>query len=908
MRLTLVWILLLFVVPSATAQPSFPKRIALNGDWELLVDAEGKFHADQLPADGWRSVRVPLSLQAQFPDLRDFQGTAWYRRTFIAPALKKGERLLLRFGAVDYIAEVFVNGQPVGQHEGGYTPFSLDATSAIQSGANTLLVRVTDPPSGEDQKQIPHGKQTWYVQTSGIWQDVWLEQRPSYYIEQAQALTEGSTLRGFRVQIAHADHIPAGAQATLEVVAPGGRSTGRSVALTNAAEQTLTFPISDARLWSPEDPALYSFRIRLPNGDRAEDRFGFRTIETRNGRLYLNGKPYYMIGALDQDFYPEGIYSPPSKDYIIGEMRRARQLGLNTLRCHIKVPDPRYLEAADETGMLIWYESPNWDELTDKAKRRARQTLEEMMARDWNHPAIIIQTIINESWGIDLHKADQRAWLAEMTAFARGRLPNRLVVDNSPCCGNFHLASDLADYHQYNSIPDSVVAWDKWVADFATRPAWLWSKYDDARPSGQEPLIVSEFGNWGLPELPKDLPWWFGRGMGKTTDEISSPAGVFDRFQQYGLDRVFSSFNELASGTQQHQWEQLRHEIETIRLQPSVQGYVITEFTDLNWEGNGLLTMWREPKHFQSLLAELQQPVVVLAVPDKPNYRPEETVRLAISVANYSPEPLRDVEIAANNRLHLDSVPVGGVVPAGMLQLTAPSQPTTSGPAHASGNFIPVFLRDHSGTRNVRNLSLAVIGQVEHGAAAVRVAGGDDPARRRFSERLVANGYQVGATGVLLTSKWDEAAEQFSAAGGSVIVLADSADAFSAGPIKTVARTGDLAGDWISNFNWFDDTRPPFERVAVQRIAGWETKNIVPRYLLAGLSPEQYRDVLSGFFLGWIRQPHALALQARHGKGRVIVCTWALGGQYGEDAYATALLDALIAYINSPSFDARLEI
>ena len=182
-------------------------------------------------------------------------------------------------------------------------------------------------------------------------------------------------------------------------------------------------------------------------------------------------------------------------------MRKAKALGLNLLRCHIKVPDPRYLEAADETGMLIWYEIPNWDKLTANSERRAMETLHGMVERDANHPSIVIVSIINESWGANLKEAPDRAWLKAAYQQAKTFVP-WLVVDNSACCDNFHLATDIADFHQYAAIPDYASNFDRLVDDQAQRPGWLFSPYGDAAPKGDEPLMLSEFGNWGLPQRP----------------------------------------------------------------------------------------------------------------------------------------------------------------------------------------------------------------------------------------------------------------------------------------------------------------------------------------------------------------------------------------------------------------------
>ncbi|MGH9524041.1 MAG: glycoside hydrolase family 2 protein, partial [Terriglobales bacterium] len=563
----------------------------------------------------------------------------------------------LRFGAVDYRATVYVNGNEVGQHDGGYTPFVLDITNRVHRGTNEIAVRVLDPSDKETvgapgkpgfglpgvveglrYSEIPHGKQSWYVQTGGMWQPVTLEFRPATYIDRITATPE---LDGaVHIDVALGGDVAASGTLLINVRDRHGAIVlTQSAPLTGKQAHTLDGTVDHPELWSPDDPALYTVEATAGD-DTSRTRFGFRRIEARAGKLYLNGQPFFMIGALDQDFYPDTIYSPPSAGYIRREMEAGRKLGLNTLRCHIKVCEPEYLDAADETGMLVWYEIPNWDHFSAESAARGEKTLEAMVARDWNHPSIVIQSIINESWGIDLTQADQRKWLADMYSRAHAMVAplGRLVVDNSACCNNFHVHTDLNDFHQYYSIPDHAAQWDQWVADFATAPAWTFSPYGDAQRSGSEPLIVSEFGNWGLPELPEKLPWWFRRDKG---GEITQPAGVFDRFRQYKLDRVFPDYNELARATQWHEFLSLKHEIETIRQQASIQGYVITEFTDLNWESNGLLTMWRDPKVYAGQLAEIQQPDIILAHFERHDFTTGETAKASLLLSHFGTHSLK---------------------------------------------------------------------------------------------------------------------------------------------------------------------------------------------------------------------------------------------------------------------------
>ncbi|HZT74998.1 MAG TPA: hypothetical protein VE996_15250 [Terriglobales bacterium] len=878
-------------------------RVSLDGSWQFLPDVAERLSPATLPRAGWRAAQVPVSIQAQFSDLRDFKGAAWFRRTFTAPPVKAGNRLLVHFGAADYEARVWLNGRMIGAHEGGYTPFDLDATAAFRAGRNVLLVRIADPPGPPaafraSYAQIPHGKQNWYVQTSGMWQSVALELKPPAYLQWVHALTEGARLHGFELRLAHPDQLPAGSRATITVTAPDGRAVRRVFPISARPDQELPFDLERAWLWSPSHPRLYRFSVVLSNGDRLDDSFGLRTIAVHDGRIFLNGQPIYLRGALDQAFYPEGIYSPPSLAYLRAEMTEGKRLGLNLLRLHIKTPDPRYLRAADETGMLLWYEIPNWDSLTALSRQRAQALLVAAIARDWNHPSLILQSIINESWGADLKRPGDRAWLLAESDWARRHLPDRLVVDNSPCCDNFHLATDLADFHNYDSIPDDQAAWDAWVRRFAARPRWLFSPFGDARERGDEPLVVSEFGNWGLPDLPARLPWWFKLDF--NGNRLTLPAGVFTRMRAAGLTRVFGSYANLAAATQEHEWEALRHEIESLRLQPAIQGYVITEFTDVNWESNGLLTMWRRPKNFAARLAVLQQPVVLMAQADRADYQPGDTARIAAWVSNEAPAVLRGAAaVVAGERRPVAAVASGALAAAGTF--TVPIRRAQTG-----YQTVALELRGAQGALlDRRVLRLAVVAPASS-AAAIAL---DDSVPADLAAALRARHPAAGAAPVLITAQWNARARATAAGGGAVIVLASGAAALPAGArFRIEPRRGNLRGDWISNFNWLDSTRPPFAAFrALGPILGEAARAITPRSVIATPRNGESREVLAGFFLGWVHQARALAVQARVGRGHVVVTTLDLS-QYGRDPLATAILNELIGYVKSADCAPRLSL
>jgi Glycosyl hydrolases family 2, sugar binding domain/Glycosyl hydrolases family 2/Glycosyl hydrolases family 2, TIM barrel domain len=919
-----------FLALTAAAQ-----TVTLDQNWQLLPDPDAKFTLQAaLEQKNWRPVRVGLSWNAQFEDMRDFGGVGWYRTEFTVPQ-SSSPQVLLNFGACDYLCEVYVNGKKVGEHEGGYTPFSFDVINAVHPGSNALAVRVVDPPQDKQRNQqlfpqfmydeVPHGKQNWYVQTGGLWQPITLITGPDAAIRPIRVSARNDGKVSVEVTV------PVGGPniaSTLTILDSQGNIVTESasrfsdlaaVRRVDFGSLSFSLAVPAPKLWSPDSPYLYSAVFEQQTGavpTSIRVRFGFRQLTTRDGKLYLNSKPFYMIGALDQDFYPATVYTPPSYEYIRDEMRKAKQLGLNTLRCHIKICTPEYLDAADEVGMLIWYEIPSWNDehhWTPQAAERGMTTFREALERDWNHPSLMIQSIINESWGADLKQAEQRAWLRSAYDEAKKAVApvGRLVVDNSACCENFHVKSDLDDFHQYFSIPDHAQKWKDWVADFASRPKWSFSPHGDGARTGQEPLIVSEFGNWGLPKLPHELPWWFNRDFNGR--EITRPAGVQDRFKQFKFDRIFPDYDALAEATQWHQFESLKYEIEQMRIQPSIQGYVITEFTDINWESNGLLDMWRNPKAYARELSEIQQPDAVVLDLGKRNYLAGEIIDLPRVLSHYSSAELRGAtmewrtEWGPRGAELLEHGESGSVMHFEGHHLSDEDEsahveaPPVSKP---SQRRIEVALRSGNGQVLARNSQVVNVFPRPAPIRGEYAVTGDLPsALRQLVSRATLRAH------LLVASKWNQEVVRHLNDGGSVVLLPDSADALPANfavQLKTRERNN-YNGDWISNFNWILPSSPVFNEIAFNKIMGWEAQAVTPDYVLLGVPAANFDDVLAGAFYGWINANSALMLQARYGAGRVLLTTLRFD-QYGKDPYATALLDNMIRYAASEQFAPKFRL
>jgi hypothetical protein len=914
------------------------ERLELDRGWEFLPDRSGRLLFQQIAScEGWRQARVGLSWNVQFDDLRDYMGAAWYRTEIDLPTFRGTRHVLLRFGAVDYFCEVFVNGIPIGHHEGGYTPFSFDITGAVHPGMNLLVVRVVDPPMNEAENrelfpemmynEIPHGKQNWYVQNSGIWQGVRLEFCPSIYIDRVDVTPEISG--NFKVALrlagvgltAQGGEAAAATEARITVRDGSGKrvfEASRLVGDDHLLE--LEGAVPNPRLWSPDSPSLYRLEAALTGAVKYQRkaRFGFRALEARDGKLYLNGEPFYMVATLDQDFYPETIHTPASEEFVRDMMFKAKRLGINMLRCHLKVAHPVYLDMADELGLLVWAEMPSWsdswfpcDHFSFRAALRGEQMFAEIMARDWNHPCIAVQTIMNESWGINLKQEEQRRWLRD--AFDRVKALvaplHRLVVDNSACEGNFHIKTDIEDFHQYYSMPDQVDLWDKWLGELASRPAWTFSPHGDAERTGDEPIIASEFGNWGLPALPfnEELPWWFYYSFGER--EVTNPAGVFERFREYGYPTMYRDYNDFAEESQWHQYISLKYEIESVRSRQSIQGYVITAMTDVHWEVNGLLDMWRNPKIFADVLAPLQQPDVLIARPQSWSCFAGEAIRLEILLSHYSQAELQGSKVRWNTdfeqsgRLVVPATARGAVMQVGTIEFSAPevAEPTTV--------RVHLELRSRTGSRLSENFTdVFVLPQPEKASPTLVQVHDPLAAYPQLASSIREAGYGSGNQ-VLLATTLDERVQEHVAGGGSAIVMVDSEDALPEdSAISAKLRAGnELDGRWFSNFNWVRHNRPPFDRLTFSRILGFESVAVAPKLMLRGVEAAQFDDVLCGATFGWLHKNSAILVQVACGSGKLLITTFRFE-QYGRDAYATALLDSLIAYVQSAACSPALEL
>lgn len=856
----------------------FRPTISLDGEWRLTMP-DGTDH----------SVSVPGSYPSQIDGLREYSGWVVYSREIQIPGSWKGSRVFIRFGAVDYFCEVLVNGTRVGEHEGGYTPFEFSIGDCVRYGEpNEISVRVLDvvgkdTVDGFAAEEIPKGKQMWYGNAAGLLQSVWLEARASRYIESV-AIDPYIDSPCAVVRVRFNDRVKGVLRVCVDAPTGADAILPAEIAV-DADEAALSIPIPHPALWSPDSAALYRASVTLvvdgEEVDAVEAQFGMRKIEARGGRILLNGEPIFLAGALDQDFYPGTEYVAPSEEYLRDQFLKAKDLGLNCLRIHIKAADPRYLDMADRLGLLVWYEIPNWVTLTEGAKRRAGDTLKAMLARDHNHPSLVIVSIINEAWGVDLSKLDHQEWMAGMYDAAKALEPTRLIVDNSACESNFHVKSDIEDFHGYWQIPDQADEYRRWIADFASHPDWTFTSSSLKQRRGDEPLVLSEFGNWGLPRLSRlrecygGEPWWLGADY-VHTHELTSPHRVEERFHEQGLGRVFGDFDGLADAYQWQEWLALKFQIEEMRKLPSISGYVITEFTDLHWESNGLLDYCRNPKVFHDLMRTVQAQDIVFVSMDRFNWTAGEAVEADVWVSHFSGRDLGGARVEWD----LEGAGLAGHVDVGAM-------------ARADAR---------------------VVGKISLSAPAV-----ESPARMRLRLKLIgSSGEAINENyaelavfpavspempgDVVVAGALDAGVLRRVSDGASAVICAESPDALAglAGAVRVVDRhERGRWGAWCNSVIWFAD-RPAFEGVPMPKTLEFSFEGIVPAHVLEGVPAEHWGiDVLSGIFVGWVHVPAAIAVQVRIGQGRAIITTLPLLSARERDPMARWLLAGLADYVRS---------
>ena len=519
----------------------------LNGLWNYGITADRTTAPDRW--EGQILVPFPLesSLSGVCRTLRPEQ-TLWYKRQFELARPANGNRVLLHFEAVNYITVVTVNGKVLGEHQGGYDPFTFDITDALgESRAQELVVKVVNPTGEGNYSYQPRGKlsltpgEIFYTDASGIWQTVWLETVPASYIadlvivpdiDQQRALV---TVQSGGTQAASSQNDPV----MIELLDDSGKTISTSK---GTANNPTAISIANAHLWSPIDPYLYGLRITC-GSDAVTSYFGMRKVEVGkdpggNQRILVNNEPLFLFGPLDQGFWPDGIYLAPTDAALRSDLEYEKSIGCNLVRKHVKVEPRRWYYWADKLGILVWQDFPSPQDFSQKrgAPDRTRppdqanqieKEMKAMVDTHHNHPCIMMWVAFNEGWG----QYDTVRIAKLFKSWDRTRL-----VDDASGWNDFG-AGDVLDDHTYP-----------------------WPRAVPLQPDRAS--VLGEFGGAGFP-----VPGHLWNPEGKVSDEHDLPYAAAQ--QQWILGRLETLKDLAAKG---------------------LSAAVYTQLSDVENEVNGFLT------------------------------------------------------------------------------------------------------------------------------------------------------------------------------------------------------------------------------------------------------------------------------------------------------------------------------
>lgn len=554
----------------------------LSGTWQFLLDDE-----DAGERQRWQSlwpehsdqIVVPFPPESPASGIGEtgYHRVVRYRRLVTTGERRQGGctsdgRTLLHFGAVDYRATVWIDGQPAGHHEGGHTPFTVGITDLVGvKNEVSVVVRAEDDPLDAAQ---PRGKQdwqpdphvVWYHRTTGIWQPVWLEGVPDLHIEQIHWTTDtASPLVTASVRLSHRPDAPVPVSVELSF-------DGRPLAeiRTTAVERETTITVEIPMLsngqavqdltWSPDRPRLLDARVRAGT-DCVSSYFGITSTQARHGAFLLNGLPCYLRSVLDQGYWPQSHLAAPSAEALRADVELMRSMGFNAVRLHQKYEDPRFLHWADRLGLMVWAEAPAAYAFTPLAVMRTVAEWQEAVDRDYSHPSIITWVPVNESWGVQSIASDpaQRHFVDALLHLTKALDPTRPVIGND---GWEQVDTGIVTIHDYDADPDRLAARYSETDLLRAAVAGIGPAGRVSVLSGDTdgaPVMLTEFG--GISFDPDSQGWGY--------TSASDP----------------EEYRRLLSGI-----------LAAVTGASGLAGFCYTQFADTRQETNGLLTPDRTPK------------------------------------------------------------------------------------------------------------------------------------------------------------------------------------------------------------------------------------------------------------------------------------------------------------------------
>lgn len=559
-------------------RPDFVREewLNLNGRWDFEFDDNniGESQKWFINHNFTKNIIVPFCFESELSGIGDTSchDHIWYKKIFAVPEEWEGKRILIHFGAVDYIAKVWINDVFIGNHRGGHTPFTFDITDVLRWDKNEKVVIKVDDISG-DTKQA-RGKQTWkkepfgcwYTRTSGIWQTVWLEPVEEKHIEKVR-MTPDIDNKMLNIDVtlnekAHGCNLKTDIYFKDVLIASN---------ITKCVSKDLKFSVFvgshhfewGIMLWSPESPNLYDIKFTLLDEegkvrDKVSSYFGMRKISVKNGKILLNNYPYYLKMILDQGYFPQSNLTAPDEEALIYDIKMVKKFGYNGVRKHQKAEEPLYLYWCDKLGLLVWGEMASFYEFNNEAANTYTKEWQEIIERDYNHPCIMAWTPFNESWGVSNILTDraQQNYTVAIVNMIRSLDSTRLVISND---GWEHTDTDLCTIHDYKEDGDvfiKIYSEKEKVVKGAPAGKYIFAEgynYKD------QPILITEYG--GIAFI-SDEGWGYGKGV-KDKEEF------LERFKK--ITNAIMSIDYIC-------------------------GFCYTQLTDVQQEVNGLLTYDRKSK------------------------------------------------------------------------------------------------------------------------------------------------------------------------------------------------------------------------------------------------------------------------------------------------------------------------
>lgn len=894
--------------------------VCLDGAWDFFPGESSLAALETRPA---ASVDVPGLWEAQ--GWLDLDGVALYRRHFSLADVELAGWWTLRFGAVMDMAEVWLNGVLAASHDNPFTPFAFDVTAALRPDDNVLAVRVFDPPVHHGEHiRMAHGKQGWannvfpsrpslYMTYGGIWQPVVLRRHGPVVVDDVFVNGDPDDLA---VEVTLTNRSPDEVHGRVAVRAVGRVLEAGALVAGGATERVvLRLGRSPARRWSPTRPVLHAATVDVVSGGEMSDarvvRFGLRTVRVEGTRLLVNDRPYRMKSALVQGFRADELYAEGGRVAIEEEVRAALAMGFNTLRLHIKAFDPAYLDVCDELGMLLHCDIPVAEPIAHEElgaadesvlASRAVQAVRAQIERDRNHPSIVLWSMMNE---ICIDRPEARGWdgyerfARALVATAREADRTRPLIENDwtePDPGRV-FGADVLTAHWYGRLHARYL-------DKIERACELWTHVD-------RPLLVTEFGDWGLPQMPRvpEPAFWDTRAL--YADGLANTPWP-------------ASLARFMSGTQRYQGLSDRLQAEVFRRHDHISGYCLTELTDVPHELNGLLDLHRAPK--TAAVAEMgraNQTVLPMLRLESLVVAAGGSMTAGLHVANDG-DALEDVVVEASfgsapGPRGIPERPAPGVShgapgaaahrghePAWAIrvdQLVA-HQATHVGPVvmdapAVTGSHLLVLRLQSSGGVVAENSYTMQVVAPPTAPLRVQVTGGTPITLDALGSVLARVG-DVGPT-VVGEACLDEATgavvRDRLAAGEVVVVLAQTGEAAAHYPVPVVLHTVETTwGSSVFNFTTDNGALPWLPR---RNVLVTEDFTIAAGSILAGAGEEPFPDSavvaaykpVPGSMNGVVVGSHQV------GPGRLVFCQYRLcAGAVMGDAAARALLADLLRW------------